>query len=94
MRITERDVERLATAGRLELTDADKQDYIAFLNAGLDFMDTLKQLDTGHVEPAGHVLPLKNVFREDTVQPGLDREAALANAPEVEDGSFRVPRIV
>ncbi|MDX9871076.1 MAG: Asp-tRNA(Asn)/Glu-tRNA(Gln) amidotransferase subunit GatC [Clostridia bacterium] len=94
MRITEKDVEQLATVSRLELTDEDKAACAESLNASLDYMDTLKKLDTGDVEPAAHVLPIKNVFREDTVQASLEKEIALANAPETEEGSFKVPRIV
>ena len=41
-----------------------------------------------------HVLPIKNVFREDVVKPSLDRELALSNAPLKEDGYFKVPKII
>lgn len=94
MRISEKDVEKLALMSRLELTEEDITDYTNFLNAGLDYMDKLKKLDTGTVEPAGQVFPIKNVFREDHVQASMDKELALANAPEEEEGSFKVPRIV
>jgi len=94
MRITEEYVEQLATASRLELTAEEKAFYAQTLNAALDYMDLLKKLDTGKVEPAVEVLPVKNVFREDIVQASMDKETVLANAPEVEDGAFKVPRIV
>lgn len=94
MKITEKDVEHLANMSRLDVTEEDKAAYIQFLHAGLDYLEQMRGLDTSAVEPAGHVLPIQNVFREDELEIGLDRESALANAPEVEDGSFKVPRIV
>lgn len=94
MQITGKDVEQLAVMSRLELTAEDTTAYIEHLNAALDYMDRLKKLDTGAIEPAQQVLPVKNVFREDTVEPSLKKELVLANAPEVEEGSFKVPRIV
>lgn len=94
MKITEKDVEQLAAMSRLELTAEDKAAYVQSLNAGLDYLDGLKKLDTSQIEPAGQILPIKNVFREDKVQASLDKEIVLANAPEVEEGAFKVPRIV
>jgi len=94
MKTTEKDVEQLAAMSRLELTAEDKAANVKSLNASLDYQDGLKRLDTSKVEPAGQVLPIRNVFREDKVQPSLDKETVLANAPEVEDGAFKVPRIV
>lgn len=94
MKISEKDVERLAFLSRLELTPEDKAFFTKSLNAVLDRLDVLNELDNGTVEPAGHVLPLKNVFREDRLQPGLDKELVFANAPEEGEEAFKVPRIV
>ncbi|HEY5184953.1 MAG TPA: Asp-tRNA(Asn)/Glu-tRNA(Gln) amidotransferase subunit GatC, partial [Actinomycetes bacterium] len=46
------------------------------------------------VPPTSHPLPLTNVFRDDVVRPSLLPEQALSAAPAVEDGRFRVPRIL
>lgn len=94
MKITEKDVEQVAFLSRLDLTAEDKAAYTISLNTILDYMEMLNRLDTSAVEPAAHVLPLKNVFREDKLQPSLDKELVLANAPEEEAGAFKVPRIV
>lgn len=94
MKISEKDVEHLALLSRLELSEEDKEAYTDAFNAILDYVDVLNKLDTSSVEPAAHVLPLKNFFREDKLQPSLDKELVMANAPEEEAGAFRVPRIV
>ena len=58
----------------------------------LDYIDTLNELDTSEVEPMSHVFPVNNVFREDVVTNGDDRDEILANAPEAKEGAFVVPK--
>lgn len=48
----------------------------------LDYIDKLNELDTEGVEPLSHVFPVHNVFREDEVTNGDDRENMLKNAPQ------------
>ena len=57
----------------------------------LDYIDKLGELDTTGVEPMSHVFPVHNVFREDVVTNGDDRENIIKNAPEEKDGMFVVP---
>lgn len=92
--ITRKDVEHVALLSRLELTDSEVEKFTGQLNAILGYIDMLNRLDTDGVEPTAHVLPLKNVMRADEVRPSLPRELALANAPEQEDGYFKVPKIL
>nr|WP_277998227.1 Asp-tRNA(Asn)/Glu-tRNA(Gln) amidotransferase subunit GatC [Zhaonella formicivorans] len=94
LNITKKDVEHVALLARLELTEAEKENYTKELNAILEFMDKLNALDTTGVQPTAHVLNIHNVFREDVASNNLDREAVLQNAPDQKDGQFRVPRIV
>ena len=58
----------------------------------INYMDTLNQLDTTGIEAMSHAFPVKNVFREDVVQPSTDRDVITANAPNSKDGCFVVPR--
>lgn len=94
MKITEKDVERLALMSRLELTAEEKAAYTKSLHESLSYMDLLKELDKGTAELASLVLPIINVFREDKAQPSMDKELVFANAPEEEEGAFKVPRII
>ena len=57
-------------------------------------IDKLNELDTKGVEPMSHVFPVQNVFREDVVTNGDEREAVLAYAPQKYDGAFVVPRTI
>jgi aspartyl-tRNA(Asn)/glutamyl-tRNA(Gln) amidotransferase subunit C len=92
--ITREDVEHVAELARLELTAAEKEQFIAQLNSILTYVEKLNELDTAHVEPTSHVIPLSNVLRADEVRPSLDRAKVLHNAPEEAHFFFKVPRII
>ena len=93
-RITRADVEHVAQLARLALTDEEITSLTGELAAILDYAAEVSALDTEGVEPTAHPLPLVNVLRPDEVRPCLDRDEVLAAAPAVEDGRFRVPRIL
>jgi aspartyl-tRNA(Asn)/glutamyl-tRNA(Gln) amidotransferase subunit C len=94
MKITRKDVESVALLSRLEMDDAAMDKFTGQLNSILEYVDMLSKVDTEGVEPTAHVLNLKNVLRADAAKPSLSRELALSNAPEQEDGYFKVPKIM
>ena len=93
-KITRAEVEQVARLARLELGEDEKTQMTAQLDAILGYMETLNVLDTSSVEPTTTVIPMVSVMRDDVVRPSLDREDALANAPDREGAYFRVPRII
>lgn len=93
MTISREDVEYVAALARLKLTEPEIKEYTEQLNAILDYAAMLERLDTEDVVPTAHAVPLHNVMREDTVRLSIKHEKALKNAPDGEDGFFRVPRI-
>jgi aspartyl-tRNA(Asn)/glutamyl-tRNA(Gln) amidotransferase subunit C len=93
-KITKAEVEHVARLARLELSEDEQGQMTAQLDAILGYIDTLRALDTTGVEPTTTVIPMVSVMREDVVRPSLDREDALANAPDRADVYFRVPRII
>jgi aspartyl-tRNA(Asn)/glutamyl-tRNA(Gln) amidotransferase subunit C len=94
MALTREEVLHVATLARLSLEPAEVELFTRQLNDILAYVEKLQELDTTDVPPLAHVIPVSNVFREDAVTPGLDREAALDNAPAREEGAFLVPRII
>ena len=60
----------------------------------LYYVDKLNELDTEGIRPLSHTFPLENVFREDIVTNGNDREAMIRNAPRSKDGQYQVPKTV
>ncbi len=94
MPVTKEDVETVVALAKLQFSDEEKQKLIAQLNRILDYFAKLNELDTAHVPPTSHVLPLKNVFREDVITPSLSQEEALANAPDRWMDYFKVPKVI
>jgi aspartyl-tRNA(Asn)/glutamyl-tRNA(Gln) amidotransferase subunit C len=93
-RISRSDVEHVARLARLALTDDEITRFTDELGHILEHAADLATLDLDGVEPTAHPLPLTNVMRPDEIRPPLQRDDVLAEAPAVEDGRFRVPRIL
>ncbi len=91
MAITREDVLHVARLARLELTDEETERLGGQLGAILDAVGKVAELDLSDVPPTSHSLDLVNVWAEDEPRPSLAVDDALANAPEREDGFFRVP---
>jgi len=92
--ITRDEVRRVASLARLRLAEDEETRLTADLDNILESFARLKSVDTTGVEPTAHVLPLVNILREDEVRPSYPVDAMLANAPDAQDGQFRVPRIL
>ena len=93
-KITKADVEYVAGLAQLTLDDATKEMLVGEMGDILAYMEKLNELNTEGIEPMMHVLEMTNVFREDVVQPSLDREIALMNAPKTDGEYFLVPKIL
>jgi len=94
MKISVDQVRYVAELARLELDPGEEARLTGQLNAILEYMSQLSEVDTDGVEPTSHVLPLTNVMRDDVPRDCLPTAEALANAPEAEQGHFAVPKII
>ncbi|MEO5656934.1 MAG: Asp-tRNA(Asn)/Glu-tRNA(Gln) amidotransferase subunit GatC [Nitrospiria bacterium] len=94
MDVTREQVEHVAKLARLAIGEEEKATFARQLSSILTYVEALNALDTSGVEPTSHVIPVRNVFRDDEVRPSLSREDALANAPDQSGGCFRVPKII
>ncbi|GII79471.1 glutamyl-tRNA(Gln) amidotransferase subunit C [Sphaerisporangium rufum] len=92
--ITRDEVAHLARLSRLALADDELEHYATQLDDIIGAVARVAEVATDDIPPSSHALPLTNVYRPDEVRPGLTPEQALAAAPAVEDGRFRVPRIL
>lgn len=79
---------------KLALTDEERGKAREKMQEMLDYVDKLNELDTEGMEPLSHTFPVENVFREDVVVNGDDRENMLANAPKCKEGQYQVPKTV
>jgi aspartyl-tRNA(Asn)/glutamyl-tRNA(Gln) amidotransferase subunit C len=91
MAISRDEVLHVARLARLALTDDEVERLTGELGAILDAVGIVSELDLAEVEPTSHPLDLVNVWADDEPEPSLPLEDVLANAPEAEDGLFRVP---
>ena len=85
---------KVAKLARLDLTDAEVEEFTGQLSAILEYVEKMNELDTDNVEPLAHCLPISNVFREDVVKESLGTEKTLANAPQRDGKFFKVPKIL
>lgn len=87
-------IQYVSGLAKLQLTEEEQKQAKKDMESILTYMDTMNELDTEGIEPMSHAFPLINVFREDVVLNGDDRENLLNNAPEKKDGCFVVPKTV
>jgi aspartyl-tRNA(Asn)/glutamyl-tRNA(Gln) amidotransferase subunit C len=88
------DIAKVANLARIALSDDDLAVYGSQLEDILEHAERVQALPTDGVEPTSHPLPMVNGFREDEILASLDRESFLSQAPDAQDGQFRVPRIL
>lgn len=94
MTVTVNDVQHVAKLARLQLSPEEEAMFTEQMNAILQYAEKLNELDTDQVKPTTHVLQVSNVMRDDVVKPSVEQEEALLNAPDSEDGQFKVPAVL
>lgn len=108
-KVTQEDVHRVAELAHLELTPEESGRMLKDLNAILDYVAELNQLDTAGVAPLAQVSELggsgpaasvsspsasASVLRSDEVAPSLDRAVVMREAPESDGTFFKVPKVI
>ncbi|MDR0837143.1 MAG: Asp-tRNA(Asn)/Glu-tRNA(Gln) amidotransferase subunit GatC [Propionibacteriaceae bacterium] len=94
MVLTRSEVAKLAALARIELSDDELDDMATQLDIILASVASVGEVAAQDIPPTSHAVPLVNVMREDVVSWTPNAEGVLAGAPVVEDGRFRVPRIL
>ena len=93
MPLSKQEVEHIAKLARLELTEEQKARYRGQLEAILDHVVKLKELDTRDVSPTASVSVGQMPLRADEPRPGLSKDELLKNAPKQDDGQFQIPPV-
>lgn len=91
--ITIKDVEHVAKLARLELTEEEKELYTKQLGDVLKYVDQMNEVDTSDVKPMSHAIDFVNVMRDDKVVYEQTKDELMTNAPDEENGFFKVPKI-
>ena len=92
--ITREQVERVAALARLSFSDDDAARLGADLEAILDYVETLNELDTDGIPAMSHVIPLDTPIRADRAVAALDPELAVSNSPVRAGSAFVVPKVI
>ena len=93
-KIDKSQVKKVAKLARLDLSEAEIEEFAGQLNAIIDYVERMNTLNTEGVEPMAHCLPVSNVFRDDIIKESLGTEKTLANAPQSDGPFFKVPKIL
>ena len=93
-KIDKSQVKKVAKLARLDLSEAEIEEFAGQLNAIIDYVERMNTLNTEGVEPMAHCLPVSNVFRGDIIKESLGTEKTLANAPQSDGPFFKVPKIL
>jgi aspartyl-tRNA(Asn)/glutamyl-tRNA(Gln) amidotransferase subunit C len=88
------EVRHIADLARLRLSEGELETYREQLSSILDHVASLQKLDTSGISPTSSVLAPQTVLRSDDPRPGLPLDQILLNAPDTEDGQFRVPPVL
>lgn len=90
MKLTKEEVRHVAELAKLQLSDAELDEYAGQLGQILTYAQQVQSVDTSAVPPTPQVLPLSNVLADDASMEGLSNSQAVGNAPDADDGYFRV----
>ncbi len=88
------EVAKVALLARLKVSPGELETFTSQLNSIVDYVAQLQELDTTGVEPLAHGIEVRNVFRDDVRGNALEREQALANAPQRNQVGFLVPAVL
>jgi aspartyl-tRNA(Asn)/glutamyl-tRNA(Gln) amidotransferase subunit C len=88
--LSREEVRRIAELAKLDLTEDEVDLYAGQLSNVLGYFRRLQEIDTSAIPPTASVLPLKNVFRDDTPVPALSPREVVANAPSALGDQFLV----
>lgn len=92
--ITNEHIKKVADAVRIEISDKEAAKYTDEISSVIEYANILGELNTDDVKPTTHGIVLGNVLRKDKPKQSITQEDALQNAPDQEDGHFKVPSIM
>ncbi len=93
-RITRDEVYHVAKLARLTLSESEAEQYQKDLNSILTYVESLEKVETEGIAPMSHVLEVKNVWKKDIPSKKDISDGLLSNAPMIEKGYFKVPKIL
>ncbi len=87
-------IRKVAHLARLELTEAEEEQFTTQVGSILEYFEQLSELDTENIKPTTRAIDVSNVTRPDELQPFTELKSIMAAAPDVEGDFFKVPKIM
>ncbi len=95
MQLTKAEIQHIAELSRLELSEAETEQYRAELGSILEYVKMLEEVDTKKIEATAQVSGLMDVFRPDEVRDWEQDEIDLAlGQGDRQNGSLKVKRVL
>ncbi|MDR0979238.1 MAG: Asp-tRNA(Asn)/Glu-tRNA(Gln) amidotransferase subunit GatC [Lachnospiraceae bacterium] len=94
MEITREEIMHIAKLANLKIEDSETQKYVNNMKEILNFANTVNEVDTDNIDTSIHAVETFNRFRKDEIHEFGDRDILLANAPEQENGMFKIPKVI
>lgn len=94
MVVSKEEILHIAKLADLNIEENEIDEYAKNLQDILNFVDVLNNVNTDNVEETMGVINNYNVFRKDEIKEFGDREILLQNAPEQEEGMFKIPKVI
>ena len=94
MSISIEEVRYIASLARLNISEEEESALADQMNAILEYMEKLNELDTSTIPPLSHVLDVQNVYRADAAVQRISHDEAMKNAPDADSDYFRVPKVI
>ena len=94
MSIDKSDIEHLCNLSKLNLDEEEQSVFLRQMQSILDMIEELQEVDTGDIEPMAHPLQMTQRLRDDEVTELNDREKYQKNTDFVEDGFYKVPKVI
>ena len=94
MKLSHEEVKRIALLARIGLSEEETEKLSTQLSSILENFEILQEVDTTDVPPTAHIIEMDNVLREDSAAPSFPQSDILANAPQEEEGFFRVKAVL
>ena len=94
MKIDKDQITKVSNLARLELTNEESNEFSKQLSDIVTYVEKINELDTENIEPADHIVDLKNVQRKDKKHASIDIKDIEGIAPDFDNGHFVVPQVI
>lgn len=94
MKLTDEEVKRIALLARLGINEDEVEKFRGQLSNILENFEILQEVDTSDIQPTSQVTGLRNIMKDDEVIPSLNQREILANAPQEDDGFFKIRAVL